>query len=224
MRSQKLIFIKCLPYFRLCSKHLILIPLSKTKHALSVLFSGKWGEKKSSTLFRVLLTNLLFTIYYTAKKKLYFYQKEDRIIYKDSQTEMSLCFRYCKSPVWLIQRVCVCVLSHVWLFVAPWTVARLLCPWNFSGKNTGVSCGFLLQGIFPTRGWSLRLLCLLLWLGGFFTISITWEALLIRYVFHIPKEQYVLHARILLVIFIFSVLSFVKFVNAYICWTHAMRE
>ena len=27
--------------------------------------------------------------------------------------------------------------------------ARLLCPWNFPGKNTGVHCCFLLQGIFP---------------------------------------------------------------------------
>ena len=27
-----------------------------------------------------------------------------------------------------------------------------LChPWNFPGKNTGVSCHFLLQGIFPTQ-------------------------------------------------------------------------
>ena len=24
----------------------------------------------------------------------------------------------------------------------------LLCPWNFPGKNTGVGCHFLLQGIF----------------------------------------------------------------------------
>ena len=30
-----------------------------------------------------------------------------------------------------------------------WTVApcRLLCPWHFPGKNTGVGCYFLLQGI-----------------------------------------------------------------------------
>ena len=27
---------------------------------------------------------------------------------------------------------------------------RLLCPWNFPSKNTGVGCHFLLQGIFPT--------------------------------------------------------------------------
>ena len=29
---------------------------------------------------------------------------------------------------------------------------RLLHPWNFLGKSTGVGCHFLLQGIFPTRG------------------------------------------------------------------------
>ena len=29
--------------------------------------------------------------------------------------------------------------------------ARLLCPWNPSGKNTGVGCRFLLQGIFLTQ-------------------------------------------------------------------------
>ena len=27
--------------------------------------------------------------------------------------------------------------------------SRLLCPWDFPGKNTGVSCHFLSQGIFP---------------------------------------------------------------------------
>ena len=29
---------------------------------------------------------------------------------------------------------------------------RLLPPWDFSGKNTGVGCHFLLQEIFPTQG------------------------------------------------------------------------
>ena len=29
---------------------------------------------------------------------------------------------------------------------------RLLCPWNFPGKNTGVGGHSLLQGIFPTQG------------------------------------------------------------------------
>ena len=30
--------------------------------------------------------------------------------------------------------------------------SRLLHPWDFPGKNIGVGCHFLLQGIFPTQG------------------------------------------------------------------------
>ena len=38
-------------------------------------------------------------------------------------------------------------------FVAPWTAARrLLCPWDFPGKNIGVGCPFLLQRIFLIQG------------------------------------------------------------------------
>ena len=39
---------------------------------------------------------------------------------------------------------------------------RLLCPWDSPGKNTGVGCHALLQGIFPTQGLNLRFLHLLL--------------------------------------------------------------
>ena len=39
----------------------------------------------------------------------------------------------------------MCVLSHVWFIVAPWTVAcQLLCPWDFPGKSTGVGYHCLL--------------------------------------------------------------------------------
>ena len=31
--------------------------------------------------------------------------------------------------------------------------ARLFCPWDFPGKNTGMGCHFFLQGIFLTQGW-----------------------------------------------------------------------
>ena len=45
------------------------------------------------------------------------------------------------------------------VFVVPWTVpTRLLCPCKFPGKNTGVGCHFLLQGIFPTQGLNSHLL------------------------------------------------------------------
>ena len=39
----------------------------------------------------------------------------------------------------------------VQLFTILWTVA-CLCSWDFPGKNTGVDCHSLLQGIFPTQG------------------------------------------------------------------------
>ena len=37
-------------------------------------------------------------------------------------------------------------LSHVWLLAIPWMQpTRLLRPWDFPGKSTGVGCHFLLQ-------------------------------------------------------------------------------
>ena len=57
--------------------------------------------------------------------------------------------------------------SCVWLFATLWTVAsRLLCPWNSLGKNIGVGCHALLQGIFPTQGLNPHLLHLLHWQAG----------------------------------------------------------
>ena len=45
------------------------------------------------------------------------------------------------------------LVTQSWLTLATlWTVpARLLCPWDSSGKNTIVGCHWLLQGIFPTQ-------------------------------------------------------------------------
>ena len=68
---------------------------------------------------------------------------------------------------WLcaVRSVCVCsVLCAVVLdSLQPYglSLTRLLCPWDFPGKNTGVGYHFLLQGIFPTKGSNLHLLCLL---------------------------------------------------------------
>ena len=50
-------------------------------------------------------------------------------------------------------------------FGIPWTIlARLLCPWNFPGKNTGVACHFLLQGNLLNPGIELSLALA----GGYF--------------------------------------------------------
>ena len=44
--------------------------------------------------------------------------------------------------------------SHVWLFVTLWTMAHQVgfCLWDSPGKNTGMGCPALLQGIFLTQG------------------------------------------------------------------------
>ena len=61
--------------------------------------------------------------------------------------------------------VCVCALSCfslIRLFGTLWAVAaRLLHPWDSPGKNTGVGCDALLQGIVLTQGLNLCLLGLL---------------------------------------------------------------
>ena len=53
------------------------------------------------------------------------------------------------------------VLGHLVVFssATTWAVTR---HGIFPGKNTGVDCHFLLQGIFPAQGTNLCLLCLLL--------------------------------------------------------------
>ena len=44
--------------------------------------------------------------------------------------------------------------------------SNILLALEFSSKNTGVGCHFLLQGIFPTQGLNPCLLCLLHWQVG----------------------------------------------------------
>ena len=60
---------------------------------------------------------------------------------------------------------CCCLVSKSCLsFATPWTVAHQApLSMGFSRKNTGGSCHFLLQGIFPTQGLNLSLLGLMHW-------------------------------------------------------------
>ena len=65
--------------------------------------------------------------------------------------------------------------SHVPLSATPWTVpARLLCPWDSPGNNTGVVHHDLLQRIFLTQGSNTLTSPALA--SSFFTSSATWEA------------------------------------------------
>ena len=62
------------------------------------------------------------------------------------------------SGITITSHVCVC--SDTTGSLQPYRLypTRLLCPWDFPGKNTGVGCHFLLQGIFQTQGSNLCLL------------------------------------------------------------------
>ena len=60
------------------------------------------------------------------------------------------------------------------------------------GKDTGVGCLALLQGIFLTQGSNPCLLCLPALADGFFTTSTTWEAYIYTYIcIHIHTYIYV---------------------------------
>ena len=56
---------------------------------------------------------------------------------------------------------------------------RLLCQWDSPGKNTGVGCQALLQGIFLTPGIEPATLMSPALANGFFTTVANWEALLL---------------------------------------------
>ena len=70
-----------------------------------------------------------------------------------------------KLEVQLFASVCVPVAQLCPTLLRPHGLqpVRLLCPWDFPSKNTGVGCHILLQGTFLIQGSNLPLLCLLLW-------------------------------------------------------------
>ena len=67
----------------------------------------------------------------------------------------------------LLNKLFLCVLSDLCVLVAELCPTlrphglyptRVICPWTCPGKNTGVGCHTLLQGIFPTQESILSLL------------------------------------------------------------------
>ena len=77
---------------------------------------------------------------------------------RSHMAQLRVCMRACLGTL---------SLSHSPLFATPWTVpTRLLWPWDYPGKNTGVGCHCLLQRIFLTQESNPCLLCLLHWQVG----------------------------------------------------------
>ena len=75
-----------------------------------------------------------------------------------------------------VQACMLCVLSHFLSdSLRPYRLepTRLLCPWHFLGKNTGVVYHFLFQGIFSAQGSNLLHLMSPESVGGFFTTRAT---------------------------------------------------
>ena len=59
------------------------------------------------------------------------------------------------------------VIKSCLTLATPWTVAcQAPLSWDSPGKNTGVDCHALLQGIFPAQGSNPHPLCLLHWQAG----------------------------------------------------------
>ena len=89
-------------------------------------------------------------------------------------TQLSFTFKnYCVSF-----RRGVCVLSHVWLFAALWTVTcQASLPMEFSRQEYWSGVPFLTAGDLPDPGIKPESLVSPALAGGFFTFRATWEAL-----------------------------------------------
>ena len=81
-----------------------------------------------------------------------------------------------------MKNVCMLVTSVVSDSLKPngTVAAKLLCPWGSPGKNTGVGCCALLQGIFQTQGLNPHLFISQALADRFFTTRVTWETHICR--------------------------------------------
>ena len=82
--------------------------------------------------------------------------------------------------IYIYVHVCVCmcmccVLSCSFMSDSLWShelqATGLLCPWDFPGKNSGVGCHALLQGIFLTQGSNPHLSDVLHWQADFLPLA-----------------------------------------------------
>ena len=125
----------------------------------------------------------LFTVWATHCITKHMEEKNDKKCYIKKQNFSSLKDIISRKQKWKLQAGEKCLLNiqqllciqsmwkssekTVWKFIAKSCLTlcapvdcsppRLLCPQGFPGKNTGMGCHFLLQGIFPNQGSNLGL-------------------------------------------------------------------
>ena len=87
-----------------------------------------------------------------------FYARQENLKCRRKVSNVTFGFHFCrstKSPAFPGDCVCVIHVSHSVVFnsLRPQGLypSGLLCPWNSPGKNTGVNCHSLLQGILLTQ-------------------------------------------------------------------------
>ena len=91
---------------------------------------------------------------------------------RQTRSPSDLTFLLDQQPLNVLLSGPLCVqshLSHILLFVTLWnehSSPGSSVPGDSPGRNTGVGCHALLQGIFLTQGWNLHLLCFLHWQVG----------------------------------------------------------
>ena len=86
--------------------------------------------------------------------------------------------------------VCSVMFNSLWLHeLSP---ARVFCLWDFPGKNTGVGCHCLLQGIFLTRDQT-HISCIVRWILYYWAIKEDfglWERILKTLLWMSPKQPF----------------------------------
>ena len=90
---------------------------------------------------------------------------------------------------------------------------RLLCPWDSPGKNTGVGCHDLLQGIFRTQGLNPHFLHFLHWQTGSLLLAPSGKPIFIHMYTQIrsknfKKTMFILTSHILSCLWFHSILLY----------------
>ena len=120
-----------------------------------------WGVRKSQNDLRIFSLSSIWTEF-PFKKMRQTWEGEIWWIYQGLDFVYKASCRFLFSYPCHAMRVPLIVSDFLW----PHAPTRLLCPWDFPVKNTGVGCHFLFQGIFQTQGLNLSLSYLLCWQAG----------------------------------------------------------